>query len=307
VRGLGLWAAVLLVAAIAGVPQAAGSGARTSAAARMVLDVTDFPGGAKLASEGPRRDAALPAIAIASAYTRTLRDVRWGPRVLLTVQSSAEAARDRRDALAAMSPLLDVTGSTAGRQAVLDEVRKRLGTRSTMTSVTIARARTLALDGGDRGVEVVLRMRRPSGSFLVGEEWVNVRTGIGFTYWVAAEPGLSGAEGLALARTIERRMRLAYESPPENEARPAIVGHPAVGATLTVSPGRWTPAGTQLSYRWLRCAGAALQCRPIRFATARAYTPTEADRGSTLVVSVTATDEVGSTTLSTRPTVGVGG
>jgi hypothetical protein len=304
-EGLRLWPAVLLAAVAAGWPHGAGAAARAPEAARMVLGEDDFPRGATLVSEGPKRDGALPPIAITSAYTRSLRDVRWGSAHLVTVQSAAEAARTPAAAAAAIAPLLDVASSSADRKAVVDEVRRRLGSRSPVTAVTISRTRGLDLGGGDRGVEVVLRLHRGDSSFLVGEEWVNVSSGIGLTFWAAPEPGLSGAEGLSLARAIERRMRLALESPPVSTAAPGIVGYPTIGATLTAAPGRWSPVGATYSYRWFRCAWAATQCRPIGFATAQAYTPTVVDRGSTLVVAVTATNDVGSTTVRSSPTAEV--
>jgi hypothetical protein len=303
--GLRLWPAVLLATVAAGWPHGAGATARAPEAARMVLGADDFPRGATVVSESGARNGALPPIAITSAYTRSLRDVRWGSARLVTVQSSAEAARTPHEAAAAIAPLLDVASSLADRKAVVDEVRRRLGSRSPVTTVSISRTRGLYLGGGDRGVEVVLRLRRGDSSFLIGEEWVNVRNGIGLTFWSAPEPGLTGSEGLSLARAIQRRMRLALESPPQSTVAPAIVGYPTIGATLTATRGRWSPAGEAFSFRWLRCAWAAVQCVPIRFATAQAYTPTPADRGSTLVVAVTAANAVGSTTVRSQPTTGV--
>jgi hypothetical protein len=302
VRRARLWPVALLAAATVTGPPCAGAAEHATLAARMVLDAPDFPDGATLVSEGPSRDAALPRIATRSVYTRSLRDVRWGSTHLLAVRSSVEAAKAPQDALSAMSPLARVASSPSGRQAVLDEVRRRLGPDTAVTSVSIVRTRRLALGSGDSGVEVVLRMHASDSSFLVGETWVNVRNAISFTYWIAREPGLSGVQGLALARSIEQRMKSALEPPPRSTAPPAISGDAAVGETLAATDGGWTPGGSTYAYRWLRCK---IGCVPIPSATGPSYTPTAADRGSRLVVSVTATTPSGSSTARSRPTPSV--
>jgi hypothetical protein len=299
-----LWPVALLAAAAAAGPPAAGAAEHATLAARMVLDAPDFPKGATIVSEGPSRDAALPRLPTRSVYTRSLRNVRWGSALLLAVRSSAEAAQEPDDALTAMSPLARVAASRSGRQAVLDEVRRRLGTGSAVTSVSIARTRRLTLGSGGLGVEVVLRMNTRDTSFLVGETWVNVESAISFTYWVAREPGLSDSQGLALARSIEARMQAALAPPPGNTTPPAISGDAAVGETLAATNGRWVPGGATYAYRWLRCKGPS-GCRPIGAATKPTYTPTATDRGSRLVVSVTATSPSGSSTVRSRPTASV--
>jgi hypothetical protein len=304
VRRARLWPVALLAAATAAGPPGAGAAEHATLAARMVLDAPDFPEGATLVSEGPSRDAALPRVPTRSVYTRSLRNVRWGSAHLLAVRSSAEAAKAQQDALSAMSPLARVASSPSGRQAVLDEVRRRLGAGSSVTSVSIARTRRLVLDSGDTGVEVVLRMRTSASSFLVGETWVNVRNAISFTYWVAREPGLSESQGLGFARSIERRMRAVLEPAPRSTAPPAISGDAAVAETLAATEGRWTPAGATYAYRWLRCKPRS-GCAPIRSATRPTYTPTAPDRGARLVVTVTATSPSGSSTALSRPTARV--
>ena len=60
---------------------------------------------------------------------------------------------------------------------------------------------------------------------------------------------------------------------------PTVTGTPAVGSRLTADPGTW-PAGTSLTYRWLR-GGVA-----ITNATTASYTPRAADLGSEIAVEV---------------------
>lgn len=64
---------------------------------------------------------------------------------------------------------------------------------------------------------------------------------------------------------------------------PSVSGTPAVGATLTVAPGAWTPATAILKYTWLRDG------TTISGAGAATYTLTPADLGTQISVRVTGT------------------
>ncbi|MWB98589.1 hypothetical protein [Agromyces seonyuensis] len=63
--------------------------------------------------------------------------------------------------------------------------------------------------------------------------------------------------------------------------KPAILGTPKVGQSLSIDPGAWMPAASQLEIQWLR-AGA-----PIPGATGATYTPTALDVGKALKATVT--------------------
>jgi hypothetical protein len=67
-----------------------------------------------------------------------------------------------------------------------------------------------------------------------------------------------------------------------NVAAPAISGTPTVGATLTATPGSWTPQGAAFSYQWI-AAGV-----PIAGAVASTYVPSAGDLGKQLTVRVIA-------------------
>ena len=78
-------------------------------------------------------------------------------------------------------------------------------------------------------------------------------------------------------------------SAPKNTQSPSVTGTPAVGATLTCSPGTWSgnPVPT-LSYQWLRDG------TPIPFATASAYVVAEGDETHLLSCGVTGRNTQGS-------------
>ena len=91
--------------------------------------------------------------------------------------------------------------------------------------------------------------------------------------------------------------------PPSNTSPPTIAGTAQEGQTLTAGPGTWS--GTQpinYAYQWQRCGSSGANCAPIAGATATTYTLTAADVGSTVEVSVTASNMAGSATASSPPT-----
>src|SRR4029079_18346776 len=74
-----------------------------------------------------------------------------------------------------------------------------------------------------------------------------------------------------------------------------ISGSLVDGQTLTASPGSWSgnPAPT-FTYQWLRCATGDRNRTQILGASSSPYTLASADVGSTLVVTVTASNSSGS-------------
>jgi hypothetical protein len=90
---------------------------------------------------------------------------------------------------------------------------------------------------------------------------------------------------------------------PANQTPPNITGAPTEGQTLTASPGTWTgyPPPT-LEYQWERCNSVGQSCATIPGASAPSYTALSADVGSTLVVTVTASNTAGSAQTSSSAT-----
>jgi sugar lactone lactonase YvrE len=132
---------------------------------------------------------------------------------------------------------------------------------------TVAGGGTAGL--GDRGLSTAAQLTFPSGVA------VNARG------------------DLFIADAKNNRVRVVA-LPPHNTVRPAISGTPKVGQTLTTTAGTWTsPSALSYGYRWLRCTSTGTGCVIITGATATSYTPTSADVGHELSVSVTATDQEG--------------
>ena len=88
---------------------------------------------------------------------------------------------------------------------------------------------------------------------------------------------------------------------PVNTAIPAITGAAQVGQTLSASTGSWTSAAGSLTYTYQWKRGGT----SISGATASSYMPVVADIGSTLTVTVTATNSDGSANATSNATSAV--
>jgi hypothetical protein len=92
-------------------------------------------------------------------------------------------------------------------------------------------------------------------------------------------------------------------TPPANIYPPTITGTAQQGLTLTAGLGTWS--GTQpinYTYQWQRCDSGDANCIPIAGAAATTYTLTSTDVGSTLEVTVTASNAAGSAAAFSAPT-----
>jgi hypothetical protein len=113
------------------------------------------------------------------------------------------------------------------------------------------------------------------------------------------------AEGSATATSnaTEVVRSAAVAGPPRNTAPPTISGTPQVGQTLTANQGTWVGGQPMtFTYRWRRCDRTGASCSDISGATAKTYTLTSADEGTTLRVRVTARNSRGSAPGTSAPT-----
>ena len=90
--------------------------------------------------------------------------------------------------------------------------------------------------------------------------------------------------------------------PPTNSVPPVISGDATVGSTLTLDTGTWSDPQASITVVWQRCAADGTACTPIVGATGTSYVPIDADVGSTLEAVVTATDNGGSTSVTSAAT-----
>jgi hypothetical protein len=125
--------------------------------------------------------------------------------------------------------------------------------------------------------------------------------------WLAGA-ALLAAVGISAPLAAAERSAPASASavPPVNVAPPRVAGTAQVGQILRASPGTWQgDRPMAFSFQWQSCNGVA-PCVDVEGATDRIYTPSTADLGKTLRVSVAAQNQSGEASASSQPTVEAG-
>jgi hypothetical protein len=108
------------------------------------------------------------------------------------------------------------------------------------------------------------------------------------------------------ARATSRPTLAVLAIPPAVTSSPTVSGTAQDGRPLTAGPGIWS--GTQpinYSFQWQRCGSSGANCRPIAGATTTSYTPTSTDVGSTVEITITASNMANSAAASSAPTAPV--
>ena len=103
---------------------------------------------------------------------------------------------------------------------------------------------------------------------------------------------LAGSDAAHVAAAAEARLKAAFTV--SAGQAPTVSGQAQQGQTLTVDEGSWLGAPSSFSYVWARCDTTRTTCAPVVGATDKTYTPTSADSGFALRVTVTGTNAVGS-------------
>jgi hypothetical protein len=132
----------------------------------------------------------------------------------------------------------------------------------------------------------------------VGSSYKLTAADVGMT----VELQVTATDSFTTSTTTSSATSVVAGSPPINSAVPVISGTPLDGQKLTVTNGTWTGA-TPISYsrQWLRCDSTGGTCASIA-ATGASYTLTDADVGSTIRASVTATNADGAATTASDAT-----
>jgi hypothetical protein len=109
----------------------------------------------------------------------------------------------------------------------------------------------------------------------------------------------------ALAGLIAKaRARMQVGFTVANTAAPTLSGTPTVGQTLTLDNGNWSGGAAQFAYLWQRCAADGSTCVPLDApAGATTYVVSPDDAGSTIRVSVTASNTVSQAQATSTQTV----
>ncbi len=116
--------------------------------------------------------------------------------------------------------------------------------------------------------------------------------------------GTSGTNSVASAATS---VIVSEPIAPINVIAPAIEGSLTAGGTLTAEPGTWLGSEPiTYSYQWQKCDEEGEECTNISGATADTYTLPEGDVGSTIRVTVTASNTLGNTSVTSAQTETIG-
>jgi hypothetical protein len=116
------------------------------------------------------------------------------------------------------------------------------------------------------------------------------------------------AAGLTNTDSYTWTIGTAAATAPLNTSPPTVPAAATQGQTLTASAGQWSGSPTPtFAYQWLRCNQSGQGCQSISGSTGASYTVLSADVGSTLVVTVTASNSLGSPSAQSQPTAVVQG
>jgi fibronectin type 3 domain-containing protein len=114
---------------------------------------------------------------------------------------------------------------------------------------------------------------------------------------------VTGSNSVGSATATSAQTATVVASAPSNTASPTISGTAQTDQTLTADQGTWkgtTPIN--YSFQWQRCDSGGAACAAIAGATGQTYTLTASEAGSTIRVSVTASNSVGTSSASSAPT-----
>ena len=115
---------------------------------------------------------------------------------------------------------------------------------------------------------------------------------------------LIAASALAIGSVfgVARDGQAATAAAPANTTPPTVSGTTQAGSTLTTDNGTWSGAPTSYTYTWSRCDQNGSSCSTVSGATAQTYQLKQVDVGTTLRVTVTATNAAGSAQATSAPT-----
>jgi hypothetical protein len=183
---------------------------------------------------------------------------------------------------------------------------------SSTTSTTPTFSGSAGIASGDAQT---ITVRIYSGSTIGGSavETLAASRRLDATYQVDATPPLAGGAYVAQAEQVDAAGNIGRSTPntftvdppipPANTSAPTISGSAQVGQTLTAAPGSWS--GTpplSYAYQWRRCDAAGAGCSDLLAATGSSYVLAPGDAGSTIRVSVTASNGAGSASASSAAT-----
>ena len=128
-------------------------------------------------------------------------------------------------------------------------------------------------------------------SGAVAQNYTPAAADVGHTIRVQETASNSGGAGTP---ATSKATAVVLPEAPKNTKAPEISGAALANETLTEHNGEWTNSPTKYTLQWQRCDATGANCVSISGATAQTYTLGSADLGSTIRVTVTASNSGGS-------------
>jgi hypothetical protein len=305
VRG-GRLASFVLAAALAAGLVAVSAGAAPSQRppgspdlAAMALSPADFPTGARVTSQRYVRDPAFVA-----TYEReiSLGGTRVGRSLLFWAFHGLSVEEDAGTAAATLAELKRQLRLKRFRTLFAEIIAEAadLPTRA----VVVSKPRSPRIGQGAVSLGIAVRAQGAAGHMVMTFFRLDRVEG---TLLLLAVPGrkVRNADADRVARVAAERMRAGLV--PGLAAPPVVTGTLNPGQILTAAPGTWRGDQVVFAYQWERCVDVDTSCTPIANATAPTYSVSANDLASTLRVTVTGRNGLGSATGSSAPTGVVSG
>ena len=256
----------------------------------LALAVDDFQPGAKVNLERSERLGGQPVF-----VRRFSAGVRVSAQPLLSAVSEVilydGAASAANDFVFLDSQLHTVAGRRAFAKALSGQIATgaKVKVKVKVSGVTVGVPAGL----GTHELRVPIVIATNRGRLTIAFDLMQVDRVIGYVFLTGLlGERVSTADAVRAAASAKARLVAGFTV--ASTAPPTISGTAAQGQALTVDEGTWTGAPSSFGYSWARCDPAGVTCTPIAGATARTYVPGPADSGSTLRVTVTGTNSVGS-------------
>ena len=270
--------------------------------AAMALALSDLPAGAKIASQGYAETEAI------AEYKRlfVLRAARVGKsrldglfHELFVDANSSEAASE----FAALEQLLS---TKSGRDQLKKAFASGLASSPLKSAtVTIGKPRRAAI--GDGAISILVRLTGKNKATLdIVITFVRLDRVIGVLGFYSTVRGhVAAADVDRITRVSVGRMKNGLI--PVSLAPPTVGGALLPGQTAAALAGTWGGDLVAFAYQWQRCDAAGAGCVDIAGATSSSYPVTTGDLASTLRVSVTGSNALGSVIAVSVPTAVVAG
>ncbi len=263
---------------------------------QMAVLPADLPAGATVKSQGYVDEPGDVA-----AYDREFGPTRIGGAKVANLDSTIEVLESADDASGTFKALQDRLRHKSFRTQFgrLLAASVRANGKIKIRKVTVAAP--LAFRIGDGALVLSVTVTTSAGQIHVLLAFSVLDRTASTLVTISKPGGHPTATGLARLMTATAN-RVHIGLLPSPGLPPAITGLAQENSMLAVTPGTWTNSPTTFAYQWQRCDAAGNNCVAVPGAAGQSYLASATDAGATLRVTVTATNAVGSTAVTSAPT-----